>query len=238
MAQAYIPDQAILDFNQQQLERGEADYGSDGELYAIDHRPAVRRFKGLVPQDALHDAVADLTAEQEANARAMNSYLAMQQEGLEIDQQDPALDPEYHYDLTGEGFPEDEEDDQGEYPVDEDDDDYEEDEDEDYVDIWEDVVSGDPSTYPDPEDVLEQLKDVSEYFQPNPDEMRKFREIADRAEARGDYEFTAVARACQKANAGVWSVARAYNEVVNDIGIEEALRIWVDLEANGAISFN
>ena len=235
MAQAYIPEQAILDFNQQQLERGEADYGSDGELYEVNHRPAVRRFKGYIPEASYEDAVGDLTEAHAANSRAMQAYLEMQQQGIEVVNQDPALDPEYHYDLTGEGFQED--DDQGEYPADEADEEGEDYEEEDY-DIWEDVVAGDPSTYPDPEDVLDQLKDVSEYFQPNPDEMRKFREIADYAESQGDYEYTAVARACQKANAGVWTVAKAYNEVVNDIGVEEALRIWVDLEANGVISFN
>lgn len=240
MAEHYIAEQAIADYQQQQIDRGDAVYDSNYEVFVeTSHRPAIRRTKGYMPEASFQDAVGDITAEKEATARAWAAYQEMQQQGLEVANKDDRFDPEYEYDLTGQGFQDEEPDFEAidEY-AEENYEDGESEDDDDYVDIWEDVVDGDPSTYPDPDDVVEQLQEVAEYFQPDPDEMRTFREIADNAEAQGDYEYACVARACQKAHAGVWSVQRAYQEVVNDIGIQEALRIWVNLEANGVISFN
>lgn len=243
MSEKYVAEAAVAAYEAQQMKRGEGTYLEGGDFQEVSHQPEIRRMKGYIPEASFNDAVRDLTDEQAANQRAFAAYQEMMAQGQEALNHDDRYGPAYEYDLTGQGFQEDEsdfdsidenarntyEEEGGEEEVDDDT--------EDYVDIWEDVVSDDPSTWPSPEDVVEQLKEVSETFRPDPDAMRQFREIADYAESKGDYEYTSVCRAIQQVHAGNLSIAQAYNKVVADIGVQEALRIWVHLEANGVISF-
>lgn len=246
MAESYLPEAAIRDYETQQMQRGEGLYNTDtGEFQEASHRREIRRMNGYIPEDSFNDAVADLTEEQAANQRAFEAYQEMMAQGQETLDHDDRFDPEYETYIDGQRV------DDGSYAPEVDDDQLapdqvteqedegaEEDDDDEEYDIWEDVVSDDPDTWPDVEDVVDQLKEVSEYFQPDPDGMRFFREIADYAESKGDYEYTAVTRAIQQAYAGNLTVAQAYHKIVDDIGIQEAMRIWVDLEANGAITFD
>lgn len=179
----------------------------------------------------------------------MNAYLEMQQQGIDVVTQNQAFDPEQEYYLNGQRI------DDGSYdPTPDAEPDFDaideyaqqtyqdgEEEgdagDDEYVDIWEDVIPHDPETWPHPDDVVDQLKELTEVFEPDAEGMREFRAIADYAEGQGDYEFTCVCRAIQQVYAGNLSIPQAYNKVVSDIGKQEALRIWVDLQANGLLPF-
>lgn len=242
MAERYIAQEAINDFNQQQISRGEAVYSEDySEVIHQEPRTFTSRAsRGLHDERARNDVIESELGEQyRADARALAAYERMQAEAREIDQRDDAFDPDYETYIDGQRV------DDGSFAPESDDDDedgdqyYEEEqEDEEYEEEefsnfnWDEFDPSDESTYPTPQDALEEMEIIEANVERNPQDATMFYQVAQQAESEGHPEYAFVATQARLYHLGRLSAEQALRNVVSELGHHEAIRIFSEFRAN------